>query len=483
MEIITRKIIHKGLIATSLKLDANYNVIKEITSYDDVILKIDAIKEFLITSYNVLPGQKVVLLTFYWPDYLSWLIACSELGLILVVIDYPRTKEALKKFDVYGKLDYLIYDLHYPPGFIDYDITLINANQLNDFKYSGNSTPVWVTPDSILMYSTSSGTTGAPKLLVNRHNYFWDLMHRNAQAVYNLKDSDKCFHSKILHHGSVSATYFFPTLRYCKYHYHAPYHIFVGSEQDHEEKLIKAWVNMIQEEQITRCTMFYDQIDYLIKYLDLSKKQHDNLNVYVIAKIKPEHIDVIVKQFSYTLSSNFGTTQTGGPVFLPEINMDNCNDFNLYNMGELPDEFYKLRLTDESLLEIKTPWDEEYICTGDKFEVVNNQWIHKGRENIYKINGRTLYIIILIEIIESKLNLKNEEDFDIIVDQQCDKIYIRSNMPINLDSLNEQILDYINEKEYKIYYNLVISRARCFSGIKFDPEYIRIVCRNAIGLN
>ncbi len=56
-------------------------------------------------------------------------------------------------------------------------------------------------------------------------------------------------------------------------------------------------------------------------------------------------------------------------------------------MGFIPDDFYKFRINRDSLLEIKTPWHDDYICSGDKFEVINDQWIYKGRENIYKING------------------------------------------------------------------------------------------------
>ena len=53
--------------------------------------------------------------------------------------------------------------------------------------------------------------------------------------------------------------------------------------------------------------MFYEQIDDLIKYLNLDKKQHNNLTVLVLSKIKQQHLDVIIKDFNYKIISIFGS--------------------------------------------------------------------------------------------------------------------------------------------------------------------------------
>lgn len=480
MEIITRDIINKDLLITSLKLDSDTNtVIKTITIYDDLIKRIDNVKEFLIAKYNVAPGQKIAICIIYWPDYVAWFFACCELGISFVVIDYPRTKEALAKFTVYGTIDYVVYDVHYPPGLNYYEgLKVINSSEVDNYTYSTDSTPIWATSDSPMLYTTTSGTTGTPKKIINNHKYFWDLMDRNSR-MFDLKPDDKCLHSKTLHHGSISCVYFIPTIKHCSRHYHAPYNTFTGDID--ETPLIKAWINLIQEEKITKCLMFYEQIDDLIKYLNLDKKQHNNLTVLVLSKIKQQHLDVIIKDFNYKIISIFGSVEIGGPIFLPQIDTDSIDNYDPSNMGCVLDDMFKLRINEESLLEIKTPWVDDYVCIGDKFNINDkNEWIYCGRENIYKINGRTLYLALLIQTVESSLKLKNENDFDIIVDQQEDKIYIRSEQPVDLINLNHSILDYINEKCYNICYNLVIPRKECFSGIKFDQEYIRIICRKMI---
>jgi acyl-coenzyme A synthetase/AMP-(fatty) acid ligase len=475
--IISRDILNKNLVTTGFRLYPNNTVDTVTTEYNDIIRSIDQVKEYLIKEKNAQPGQTVMLGVFYWPDYLSWFFACAELGLILAVVDYIKTEAGLKKFEVYGDIDYVVYDLHYPPGFEKFQDNLINSNDVRNYNYSGTPTPVWATSDTTLMYTTTSGTTGKPKLITNSHRYFWDLLDRNAN-LYGLKESDRCFHSKGLHHGSVSCAYFLPTIKYCSTHFHAPYG-FAIDDLD-EDILIPKWVELFQAEKINKCLMFYEQIDRLCEFLDISKKQHNDLTVFVLSRLKPSHIEKIVKEFNYKIISIFGSVEIGGPQFLPEITLENCDTYNPGVMGKPVDDMYKLKINSESLLEIKTPWTDEYVCLGDRFEVDNGNWIFKGRNNIYKINGRTIYALFLFEIVEGILGLKHEVDFDIIFDQECDSIYIRSNTAVDLKQVNIEILNLINEKEYQLNKNLVAPREQFFSGIKFDPESIRIICRGQV---
>ena len=477
---ITRKVINKNIKVTALKYADDFQtIVKETTGFDELIRKIDTIKEYLIKVHKVEVGQKIIMSIFYWPDYLAWFFACAELGLTFVIFDYPRTKETLKKLDVFGKIDYLIHDVHYPKALEGYETTFIDTRLLSEYQYSGNSTPIWANDDSILLYTTTSGTTGSPKLIINKHNYFYYLMDRNAK-LYDLKPYDRCFHSKNLHHGSVACVYFFPVIKFCENHFHAPYKFLDLSWEDGldpELPLIKSFVNLIQQEQITRCVMFYEQIDYLSKFLDLDKKQHDEMSIYVLSKISKDNIDTLVGKFKYSLISIFGSTEVGGPLFLPSITPANYTNFNPYNMGQILDDTFELKIKD-GLLNVKSPWNADTICTGDKFEIdLNNNWIFKGRDNIYKIRGSTIYLDPFNLIIEELTGLKKELDFDVVIDSVEEKIYIRSDDKLDLNYLNENITRSNDSKNYKISKNLVSPRNNYFSGLKFDPELIRIVCR------
>jgi acyl-CoA synthetase (AMP-forming)/AMP-acid ligase II len=154
--IISRDILNKNLVTTGFRLYPNNTVDTVTTEYNDIIRSIDQVKEYLIKEKNAQPGQTVMLGVFYWPDYLSWFFACAELGLILAVVDYIKTEAGLKKFEIYGDIDYIVYDLHYPPGFHKFGDKLVSSIAVREYQYSGNPTPVWATSDTTLMYTTTS---------------------------------------------------------------------------------------------------------------------------------------------------------------------------------------------------------------------------------------------------------------------------------------------------------------------------------------
>lgn len=478
--IITRDTINKNLRVTSLSVDVNSKVIKHVTSYEDVIKKVNIAKNYLLNQRNCKPGQKVILANFFWPDYLAWYFACCELGIVFVVSDYPKSEAALTKLEIYGSIDYIIYDHHYPKGFAKLSDKLIDSNKVFSEYNDDSLSPILVDENSLFMLSTSSGTTGTPKLIKHTHKLFARLLERNNE-LYQLKNDQKCFHSKGLHHGSVTGVYFLPTIKYCANHYHAPFKFLINETGPNDyyvdtRELVKSWVDMIQAEKIDMCLMFYDQIECLNEFLDIDKK-HDNLTIYVLAKVKPDVIENLVGRFGYTIKSIFGCTETSGPLFLPTITPENYKTVNYSNCGPMLDDFYTFRLTDNSLLEVEMP-DSSRIVTGDKFTIEDNNYIFGGRENLYRIKGQTLYLDLLYSTVEEITKLKREIDFDLIVDQDYQKIYIRTNNDVDMVYINRQLGILIGTSNYYISKKVVKDRSEFFSGIKFDPESIRIYCRN-----
>jgi acyl-CoA synthetase (AMP-forming)/AMP-acid ligase II len=471
MSLITRNLINKNLSVTGFSLVDN-TFVRNLTNYNELIVSIDRAKDYLITECNCSPGQKVILCNFYWPSYLTWFFACAELGLPFVVSDYPKSESALKKLSLYGDIDYIVYDYHYPPAFDKFPEKLINSNVINERTVK--ETPIWATPDTILLLSTSSGTTGTPKVITHTHSFFADLLERNA-TLYSLKESDRCFHSKGLHHGSVTGVYFLPTIKYCANHYHAPYKFISDADNINEEILWKQWVDLFQEEHINKCLMFYDQTECLSNLLDLDKKTHNELTVFVLSKISPNWIENLVGKFGYNIQSIFGCTETSGPLFLPKITPENYKEYNPRNFSKVLDQYYKITL-ENSQLYVGMP-DGSIVCTGDRFDLVNDEYIFKGRDDLYRINGRTIYLDFLNDILEEILDKKRETDFDIVFDQNVEKLYIRLTTNIDLFALNRSIADKIGSDYYAISNKVVAQRDQFFSGIKFDPEAIRFICR------
>lgn len=470
MALINREIINPNLVVKFL-----YNNKIVDFKYKDIIRLINKAKSYLVNEKNCTPGQKVLLATNGWPQYLIWFIACSELGLAFVVSDHPNidtSKSVGAKLNLYGEIDFIIGQeesdiFTYFPERID---RLIDRDAFFPYDKVDQANTHWATPETIILYATSSGTTDTPKIVKYRHRFFYDLLERNAK-LYNLKETDKCLHTKGLHHGSVTGVYFLPTIKYCATHYYARA-VDILEPIPNETN----WVELIQQEKINHCLMFYKMADTFSKLASLDQKMHDDLNVYVLSKITNQQVDVIVKQLGYKMLSIFGCTETSGPLFLPEINPDNASYYDPNNFGKELDDFFGIALDKDNLLTITMP-DGSITCTGDKFSRINGNYIFEGREHLYRINGLPIYLNIMIDVIAQILEMQHGEQFDLVFDGMLEKVYIRSDVPVELSDLNYRLRAIIRQKHYEVSKNIVGPRDDFFNGIKFDPEEVRIRCR------
>lgn len=474
MKTISRSILNRDF---NLKV-LNFN--GDLVNYDrDFIIRaVNGAKTYLIKEKKVKPGQKIVLINNAWPFYLIWFLAASELGLSFVVSDYPKLSNSYsvqKKLELYGSLDFVI---GYPEQdiwnyFIEKDSQKIDF--LDYFSYSDeHKDEYWATEDSVLIYSTSSGSTGTPKVIAHNQKFFYDLAFRNSH-LYDLKNQDRCLHSKGLHHGSVTGVFFLPTIISCSHHYYADLH---------NENAIPAnvWVNTVQEEKITRLFLMGNTLDSFGQYLSLEKKKHDNLDIYVLSSINSNIINKVVKRAGYSIYSIFGCTETSGPLFLPGITPQNFDSFEPKNMGPILDNFYHITIDNKNLLQVRMP-DGDIVCTGDKFSVFDKNYYYEGRNTLYRIGETTIYFHLLVEAIENFLNESHQAFFDVIIDQEAKKIWIRVDREINLKSLNKFLKKEIIVpphqflETYKIHGQIAGPRRDFITGIKFDPEEVRIRCR------
>lgn len=466
MKLINREIINKNIKISSLQNNDGI-VSMQTVDYDFVIDSINKAKTYLIKEKHAEPGQKILLATNGWPQYLIWFIAVSELGMSFAVSDYPNilnSESVAEKLKLFGKIDHLIGNLNsevikWYPSIID---RLIDRNVYYDYDDDSCGSTFLCQENDVLLWMTSSGTTNTPKVIAHTHEFYYSLLERNAK-LYNLQDTDRCLHTKGLHHGSVTGVYFLPSIKYCAAHFYA------SADQDD-------WVDLIQTQKINRCLMFYTMFDNFCKNISVDKKIHDNLMIYVLAKITNDNIEIAVKKLGYKIASIFGCTETSGPLLLPEINLDNVDHYDPNNFGPVIDDFYHMDIDNNEKLIVKMP-DGKFVETGDKFLKVDGNFIFLGRENLYRINGKAFYLNAIIESCEEILNQQHGNGFDLVVDQQTNSVYIRSDLDLNLDSLNTALEEKIPDPSYRISKKVIGQRNKFFTGIKFDPEEIRILCR------
>jgi len=354
MTVISREIINKDLSLTIFKDSKN---IKKF-NYDEVINLIDCAKTFLVNERNAKTNDKVLICPCDF--YIPWFFACAELGLTFLVSLSHNPKDYKQVNDQYGHIDHVIVPhIEYFSNIAEqYANVEFDADVLKIYSDTSCKEDFWSTKDSILTLSISETNVNSynPAQHSHPHWFYYQLLERNIR-VLKLTSSDKCMHSKILHHGSSLGIFFLPTIKHCSIHYWALEH--------------SDWHNLIVNEQINRCLfMYYDIITFPAK---LAKRVTDlsNLTIYTLRSPSPKDVDYLVKKCNATITSMFGTTITSGPVFLQEVNLSNCDTYDKGNFGKPLDEYYQLCLT-EGRLTIKT--FGKTVITPDYFKIVNNEF-------------------------------------------------------------------------------------------------------------
>ncbi len=485
MRIITREITHP-------KLSIFYRIDKiEKRIYDndlgymarsEIFKNIDAAKSYLVKEKNFKKGHKVVLASTKWPTYLIWFFAVSELGGAFVISDSPKifnNKVIDHRLRLYGEIHHLICPIESYSVFKSFQDVFVDDIKYENYAVDDEiSKLVYCEPDDVLLYSTSSGTTDLPKVVPHTHGFFYDLMDRNAR-IFDLKESDRCLHTKNLHHGSVLGVYFLPTIKYCRSHYW----------QQMASNIIWThhFLHYIKDYRINQCFMYeVAHIEELTKVLT-PQCVPQTIKLNVLAKIEPHQIEYLVGECHHEIISIFGCIETSGPLFLLKYDKDNYKTQEHSDFGKPLDDFYQIKLNDDDLLTVIMPNGDE-VCTGDKFEIKNDHYYFVSRHIGAKINNIPVYLDLLSQIIE-KSNLSEKLDrfragkeFDVCIDRERSKLYMRSDYEVNIDELNQYLENELNSSSYNISCIIVAPRKEFITGIKFDAEKLRLDCRERLDL-
>jgi hypothetical protein len=193
---------------------------------------------------------------------------------------------------------------------------------------------------------------------------------------------------------------------------------------------------------------------------------YENLNLYTLSTIKQQWVPYFLDKRIKNIISIFGSNETSGPTFINEI-ADHAFEENKYR---LLDDFYSINLLEGNMLEVTMPVYGTKIVTNDVFDKVDFNYYHRGRNDLYRVNGFEVNVTAYTELIKKYL------DADLIIDTVKDSLYIA----VWKDERTESNINIIREAISKSSYNAhkinkyaVLDKIKFMTGVKLDMELLR----------
>lgn len=447
--------------------------------------RIDKWKYFLAHRCDAKKGDKILIgVIDISVDFLAMCFAAFELSLVIVIADENPLRSISNKTIVNPKmaelmpLDILIWQSIQTGPESDIDLRRysnkiafykenakfdINLNEFYRTDFPEDLSVISaIRPeeDDLLMLTTSSGTTGTAKIVKHTHKFFDQLCRRNSE-----KFAGEVVHCKNMHHGSSLTVFYLPSLMSdaVTAHYFTSCH----------PNLYDAFVQQIAGIDLNHISFPYVKIfKDVMSVCETRRIKFPNLRVSLLSYVPAFGKQYIRDSYVKEIQSIFGSNETAGPLFLSTLSMDNVDEYDSKSFMKV-DDFYDMQIEDD-VLTVTLPVYGTKIKTNDVFTVDGEQYNHKGRSDLVRINDVTIdfgffdsicqdyndQIMLVTDTIENKIYLVIDKKYLTFSESIVDEINTKIRMNYATDRL--QIDKYIIED-----FNLFLS------GVKVDRELIR----------
>lgn len=446
---------------------------------DDLIERINFWKYILKYKYNAVSQESILIgLQIIGIDYFAIILASAELSLKIVVVDYNRTDKFKNveykdpKTKLLAPIDIFLHD--FPAELIEVDdaftkyaffkkhsvrtySTLDASNFTIDNVLYSEVLAIQPSPTDILFRVTSSGTTDVPKVIEHTHEFISAISLRNSKAY-----KGTAVHVSNLNHGASASVTLLPVLASDNVNRHLFYD---GGDFESMEGLVD------------RLTPYKDDIGYLAfpypflidKFINVSR-EHDikwpNLDLITLSYILDTAKHAVKDGIFNSITSIFGSNETLGPLFINKASKDNWNIDSRYFL--IPNDFYKISLSDEGKITVTVPIYNKEVTTNDYFEQDGNYFIHCGRSDMFRINGETINLSTV-----NTLNKKNTDTY-IVIDTLNHCLYLACWKDMTVEEI-QLIKEEIESNFDKIKITKVVQldKSNFYYGIKIDNELLR----------
>ena len=487
-DIVSRHLINPDMLLH--EHDVETGNLTKIHTRDDFFALIDRWKIVLVDKYNVQPGETICPLL--WPSipYYALVFAAAELGLTFIV-GWPHCVAERDLYDhkvaMWGQIDYVVVhsDHHNPdhPKYsgkwemernYKYAKTLFYEEELYNYditqckRITEIINTIGATPDTDLLWSASSGTTGVPKRLSDSHKKIYRMARRLCGQLFQQNVS--VMHNENIHHGASLCYYFLPAFMVggCSYTAHGR-HGFTG--------VLDPVIDFVVKNKITQVFMF--RTEHAEYFLEHMPRVDFELNLITLFQLTPKMVKYIREKNVNWVATSFGDT-TIGMGFLTKW-ADQTTDpatYDVANMGPLRDDFWQLEVRDGQLWIASENLEQDWKTSGDAFEIIDGEFYFRGRANQYRIG---LEYIALNDLEEQVKSLFGFMGATIVVDPEWQRLYLAiwNENPEAEAQLNQ----FLKDKYEKVKISFVLRDERCehfFNGRKIDNSKIRAVCREKI---
>lgn len=398
--IITRDIICKNIV---------YDVYGKKYNYNDITKQINQWKRLLLGKYNAKKGNVLALCVFI-PDvtYLSILIAAAELGLKVIVLDWPLKKETINKTKIalFGPADFTIetnnhrkmYPLHHLMT-TTYSKVVINTSEVANIDNSDISHE-YPNENDIFIIGSTSGSTKQSRKVEFCHSEIYSLVKRNIK-VFEFNEDSKVLHIENIHHASNVFVHYLPSLNVSKNHFcfFTSVSEFVYS-LDKTKDVYKIMNQYIQDNNISHLSV--KNIFQLINLLKHDIVYNIQLTISLSGFTLPEYFLDLCKKHNLKFISHYGSIDTGIPLLVNYMN--NSSKFTSKSLGICPDDLYSIKLGDVVNISSKL-WKNERTLS-DSLDFNGEVFLHKGRiDQDHDIDTNGLPIDFVVVLIDNKRHL------------------------------------------------------------------------------
>jgi len=467
---ITRDFISNNFVFTDIRTGNSYDK-------NGIIERIDYWKYVLKYKFYAKQQESILIgIQDLGIDYFAIIIASAELSLKIVVVDYNRTDKFKDleyndpKTILLAPIDIFLHDMSSSMlasklgAMAKFNFFIKHSNRtyctldINNFAIDKDNLPTdRPTTSDILFKVTSSGTTDVPKVIEHTHEFIHAISTSNSKFY-----KGTAVHVNNLNHGASASVTLLPLLTSDT----VDRHLFFSCDES------GAIVDLVRA-----LTPYKDDIGYMSfpypflidKFIEFSKEKNitwPNLDLITLSYILENAKHAVRDGVFNSITSIFGSNETLGPLFVNTATKDKWDiDSRYYS---ITNDFYTIKLSTEGKITVTIPVYNKDVETNDYFDKDGEYFVHKGRSDMFRINGETINMGTI-----NDLNKKDPRVY-IVVDTLNHCLYLACWEELSMEeirTIKEQIES--NFERIKITKILHLDKLSFYYAIKIDNELLR----------